>query len=276
MKLIKHINNNFAVAEDASGNTVIVQGKGIGFGVLPRELTSFEGVVRTYYNIDSTYFDIIREIPNDIISLSGKVIDKAVNDLDCELSPNIVFTLADHINFSIERYKKGITIKPFMLNDIKFLYEKEYAIGVYALDLLKKELHEYLPKEEAAFIALHIINSKLSTEDRELSYDIILTDIVNIIENKYNLKINKDNFNFSRFASHMDFFLKRVKYKEILQTKNEKLFDSVKNEYVEAYECVEEIADYFRQTLQIELSKEEKLYLILHINKLCDRETNGR
>lgn len=275
MKLIKHINNNFAVAEDASGNTVIVQGKGIGFGVLPRELTSFEGVIRTYYNIDKSYLDIIREIPNDIIALSGTIVDKAVNDLDCEFGPNIVFTLADHINFSIERYKKGIKIKSSMLNDIRFLYEKEYAIGLYALDLLKRELHEYLPKEEATFIALHIINSKLSAEDREISYEIILADVVNIIENKYGLKINKENFNYSRFASHMDFFLKRVKYKEILQTKNEKLFESVKKDFTEAYECVEEIAEYFRQTLQIELSKEEKLYLMLHINKLCDREANG-
>ncbi|MBO4918658.1 MAG: PRD domain-containing protein [Erysipelotrichaceae bacterium] len=276
MKLIKHINNNFALAEDSVGNIVVVQGKGIGFGMLPRELTSFENVTRTYYDIDKSCFDIINTIPNEIITLSSKVVDRVMGELDCGLSPNIVFTLADHIYFSIERYRKNISVKPPIINDVKFLYEKEYAIGLYTLDLIREELHVILPKEEAAFIALHIINSIQTAADQEAGYFIIMSDIVKIIEERFDLKINTDGFNYSRFASHMNYLFQRFKNKEVLQSKNERLFESVKNEYSEEFACVEEIADYLSYTLQIDLNNEEKMYLMLHINRLCSREVNSQ
>ena len=276
MKIIKHINNNFALAEDSVGNLVVVQGKGIGFGMLPRELTSFEEVTRTYYDIDKSCFDIINTIPNEVITLSSRIVDHVVDELDCELSPNIVFTLADHIYFSIERYRKNMNVKPPIINDVKFLYEKEYAIGLYALDLIRSELHVILPKEEAAFIALHIINSIQTAADQEAGYFIIMSDIIKIIEESFGIKINTDNFNYSRFASHMNYFFQRVKNKELLQSKNERLYESVKNEYPEEFACVEKIAEYLSYTLQIDLNNEEKLYLTLHVNRLCSREADNQ
>lgn len=272
MKLVKHINNNFAVAEDSAGNTIIVQGKGIGYGQLPRIIENFEGIERTYYNINESFVDVINEIPANIITISGKIVDKIIDELNYELSFSVIFTLADHINFGIERLKKNISFDSPIINDVQFLYEEEYKIGLYALDLIKKELDIVFPKQEAAFIALHIISSKQTNTTSEINTRLILFDIVEIIEKHYNLKINKDNFNYSRFSSHMDYFLKRIKNDEILQTSNERLYESVKNEYSEAYECVEKIGEYFNKKLNLVLSNEEKLYLILHVNKMCCRE----
>ena len=272
MKLVKHINNNFAVAEDSAGNTIIVQGKGIGYGQLPRIIENFEGIERTYYNINESFVDVINEIPANIITISGKIVDKIIDELIYELSSSVIFTLADHINFGIERLKKNISFDSPIINDVQFLYEEEYKIGLYALDLIKKELDIVFPKQEAAFIALHIISSKQTNTTSEINTRLILFDIVEIIEKHYNLKINKDNFNYSRFSSHMDYFLKRIKNDEILQTSNERLYESVKNEYSEAYECVEKIGEYFNKKLNLVLSNEEKLYLILHVNKMCCRE----
>lgn len=272
MKIIKHINNNFAVAKDSVGNTIIVQGKGIGFGDLPREVNNFEGVARTYYDIDEIYIDMIKEIPIEIIALSGKIIDRFTDEVECALSPNIVFTLADHICFGIERNKKNINMTSPILNDVKYLHEKEYSVGLYALDLIEKELHEALPIEEAALIALHIVISEQPSADKDVSNDVIFSDIINLIESKCDFKINTNSFYYSRFASHLNHFLNRIKYKQILKSKNEKIFESAKIEYTQAFDCVEAIADYFATTLQVVLSNEEKLYLILHINKLCNRE----
>lgn len=61
MKIIKSINNNFAVAEDSAGNQCIVSGKGIGFGTVPREITDLGVINRTYYDVDSAYIAIIND-----------------------------------------------------------------------------------------------------------------------------------------------------------------------------------------------------------------------
>ena len=39
MKIIKKINNNVALAQDQSGNELIVFGRGVGFPPVPYELT---------------------------------------------------------------------------------------------------------------------------------------------------------------------------------------------------------------------------------------------
>ena len=272
MKLIKHINNNFAVAEDSVGNKVIVQGKGIGFGDLPRELKNFNGVVRTYYNVDEAYVRMINHIPSDVITISGKIVDKVVNTINCKMSANIIFTLADHISFSIERYKKNMHVKMPIIHDVKNFYEKEYAIGVYALKLIREELQVFLPEEEAIYIALHIINAEEMENNKSISNDVIISNITVLIEDEYDIKINKDSFNYSRFSSHMNYLLKRSKANQAIQSKNDKIFEYIKNEFPKSFVCANKISKYLEKEINVQLNDEEKLYLMLHINRLCSHE----
>ena len=81
---------------------------------------------------------MINEIPEEILLLSEEIIKYAENELDYIFSPNVIFTLADHINFAIVRYKERLNITLPIVQDIKFLYENEYAIGKYALSLIEK------------------------------------------------------------------------------------------------------------------------------------------
>lgn len=37
--------------------------------------------------------------------------------------------------------------------------------------------------------------------------------------------------------------------------------------------CVDKIGEYYKNNWSIELAKEEKLYLILHINRVCSKNT---
>lgn len=272
MKLVKHINNNFAVAEDSVGNQVIVQGKGIGFGDLPRELKNFNGVVRTYYNVDEAYVGMLNHIPSEIITLSGKIIDQVVNTIDCKLSANIIFTLADHICFSIERYKKNMHIKMPIIYDVKNLYEKEYAIGVYALKLIREELQEFLPEEEATYIALHIINAEEMEKNKRISNDIIVANITTLIEDEYDMQINRNSFNYSRFVSHINYLLKRSRAHQTIQSKNDQIFEYIKKEFPESFICANKISKYLEKEIKAQLNDEEKLYLMLHINRLCSHE----
>ena len=273
MQIIKNINNNFAIAIDGAGNRLIVSGKGIGFGGVPRTLDDITRINRSYYDIDEAYISMINEIPEEIIDISNRIVDKARMVIDNPISSNIVFTLADHINFSIQRYKKKMNIKLPIVYDIQHLFENEMNIGEYGLKLIHKELNIYLPKEEAAYIALHIINAEEQDRNKKVNQDEEIIDkITDIIEREYDIKINKDNFNYSRFVSHMHYLLKRGKTKHLIYSDNNTIYDKLKNDYQKTYDCVKKVSEYLHRILKIELTDEEKLYLMLHINRLCTRE----
>ena len=68
--------------------------------------------------------------------------------------------------------------------------------------------------------------------------------------------------------------LKRVsEHKQIIST-NEDMFELMKTKYKKTYKCVEHIAEFLKTELDISLNDEEKMYLILHVNRLCSREQN--
>lgn len=272
MKVVKNINNNVSICLDSKGVEVVAFGKGIGFTKPPYEV-DLANVTKTYYNVDSTYVSMINDIPKEVIEISDEIVEYARSKLGTNLSSNIVFTLADHLAFAIQRVKKNIKFTLPIASDIQYLYEKEMEVGKFGTKLVLQRLKVYLPKDEAAYIALHIINSQekeknnLDTKNEEL-----IDEIVKIIEEDFKIKINKDDFNYSRFVTHMHYLLKRGRKEELLQTDNSKLYEKLVKEYPKAYASSEHVSEFLDEKLNMGLNEEEKLYLMLHINRLCTRE----
>lgn len=96
MRAIKRINNNVAVCIDSSGRTVIAIGKGIGFGGMPKQVPLAD-IDRTFYEVDERYLAGIDDIPQSVLNFAVQAADKARVELPYALSPNLAFTLADHI-----------------------------------------------------------------------------------------------------------------------------------------------------------------------------------
>ena len=272
MRIIKNINNNYAIAIDSVGNQLIVSGKGIGFGTVPREVTDLTVINRSYYDVDETYISMINNLPEDIIEISSKIIDYAREKIENPISSNIVFTLADHINFCIERYQKGLNLNLPILYDVKHLFEKEMDVGMYGLKLIRERRKQFLPNDEAAYIALHLINAEEKEKNIESANDKAVEDITRIVEDNYGIKVDRDDFNYSRFVSHIHYLLKRGKNKALVESSNDQLFQTMKRDYEKTYRCSENVGKYLKDNLAIELNDEEKLYLMLHINRLCTRE----
>lgn len=271
MKVIKNINNNVAVCLDSSGKEVIVTGKGVGFKKPPYELQLSE-IDRTYYDVDEVYISLIRDLPEDILDVSNEIIGYARRKYDLSFSNNIVFTLADHLNFSIKRNKENIKVKLPIVNDIEQLFEKENDVGKYGLKLIRKRLDVYLPKEEASYIALHLINAEKQASNKILDENNkIIDDITRIVEDGYNIEINCHDFNYSRFVTHIHYLLKRANDKQLLNSDNGDMYKTLVKEYPKNYEIAQEIRSYLSKD-NIELNDEEIMYLMLHINRLCTRE----
>lgn len=273
MKVIKNINNNVSVCITSSGAEVIAFGKGIGFKKPPYEI-ELSQIERTFYDVDDMYIRMINDIPEQVLEISAQIVDYAKSILDYPVGANMVFTLADHINFAIQRAKNNLQIQLPILYDVEHLFEKEMQIGKNARELIHKKAKVYLPKEEAACIALHFINMdgikgsyKNKNQDEE-----IIEEITNIIEQFFGISIDREDFNYSRFAMHMRYLIRRGENNELIGNENPDLFESLSQSLPKIRDCVIQISDYLEKTVGCQLTDEEHMYLILHTNRLCGRE----
>ena len=271
MKAIRRINNNVIVVLDEKGNEIIARGKGIGFHDFPYDV-DLKDIERTYYNIDKEYFEMIDEIPDEIIDISTRIIDFARERMGMLEDSNIVFTLADHINFAIKRYKENVPLTLPITNDIQYLLKDEYQIGLYGIELVRKQLNIFLPKDEAAYIALHT-HEIISNHSNKMikAEEEIIADIISIIEDSMKLSVNQEDFNYSRFVSHMHYLLRR-KEDLSLSSNNDVIYGKLIEEYPLTHKTSEKIAVYLKENSYPELNNDEKMYLMLHINRLCTRE----
>ena len=273
MKVIKKINNNVAVCLDNNDHELIAFGKGIGFPKIPYVLENLAGIDRTFYGINDSYFELIQEIPEEIIELTARIVDIARNYLNCNLNDNITFTLADHINFAIDRQKKKMVFNYPMAHDLQYFYQQEMEMGEIAVNMIAKELHISLPKEEAASIAVHLMNAKVADEQmvHYENHQAAVDDITKIVERELQITIEKKDFNYSRFATHLLYLLKRKDNGDEISSENKKLYRDMTKEFPKIYACVLKISDYITTTLHWRPSEEELIYLMLHLNRLYAR-----
>ena len=272
MKVIKNINNNVSICVDDNNREVIAFGKGIGFKKPPYEL-ELSQIDRTFYDLDEHYISLLNELSEDLMSVTLEIVDKANSYLKVELSKVFYFTLADHLNFAIQRAQKGMAINNPMVNEIRHLYEKEMRLGEWAVKLIKKRLGVVLPRSEAGNIAMHFIDAEVavstSMEDQTEQF---VEDITDIVNDTLNIIIDRNDFTYSRFVTHLKYLLKRVSNLDEAKSENVKMYEKVKAEYPHLQNATEKIKEYMTLCLGVEPGEEELLYLMLHLNRLCARE----
>lgn len=275
MKIIKKINNNVAIALDGRGKELIVFGKGIGFPRIPYELTDLSKVERTFYDIEPQYYGLLQELPEDIIRVASKMVLRIKNQVAKNLNPNLVFILADHINFAVERARKGLDIS------LPYSYELEYEqpgitkLAAFFVKNIRKRYQVFLPKGEITSITMHILNAMEGTSgkvDEKESSGVIIRKVTEIIEEHFDIQIDKESFNYFRFKNQMKYFVDRKSRKEEFTDQNQELYDSMRKSYPETYECVLKINEYITESFHERCSSEEMLYFIIHVNRLYMKE----
>lgn len=273
MKVIRNINNNVAVCLDDNNHEVIAFGKGIGFKKAPYEI-ALSQIDRTYYNLEPHYIALLDELPADVMDVTFEIVQKGSSYLKTEFSTVFWFSLCDHINFAVQNVKKGLVLSNPLTNEIRHFYEREMKLGEWAINHISKRLSVRLPQSEVGNIAMHFINAEQQVKQAAGRDDIehFVDDITDIIESGMNIIIDRDSFSYSRFVTHLKYLLKRSSSLHMPESENVKLYESVCEEFPDLKRVGEKIKEYIAATLQVEPAKEEILYLMIHINRLCARE----
>lgn len=273
MQVIKKINNNVALCVDHSGREVVAMGKGLGFGPIPREVPLRE-IERTFYDIDDTGRNVMKDLPSNVLLFAAGVIDTAVNELPYDLSPNAVLLLADHIAFILERNRKRMNVRMPLAYDVQQTYPAEYKLAEDVVRQIRLEFAAGISMDEAAGIALNLINNRAEEAPQERTEGDagMLEDVTEIVEEYFKLWVARDSFNYSRFATHLQYLFQRIHQQKTIDSENIRMYRDLRSEFPDISACVEKIAAHMNEKWECSLSEEEKLYLILHVNRICAKE----
>lgn len=278
MKITKVINNNVVSSVDNNGIEIVVMGRGIGFRKRENDELEEEKIQKIFRfsgSAGSKFEKLVEDMSYETILTAEKIITYAQEQLHCELGKNIYITLTDHLNYALERQKKGYTFENAFLWEIKNFYPQEYSVGRKGLEIVWKELGVQLPEDEAGFLALHVINAEIDGNLTDtMDAPVMLKNMLNIIRYTFDVQFDEDSLSYERLVTHLKFFLHRLIRGECYETEDENFNHVLKERYPREYRCAKQIAAYVEEKQGVPVSDEELIYLTIHIYRVTKREKN--
>ena len=253
---------------------MVVLGKGVGFHTMPCELTDLSVIYRTFYDVDPQYYEMVSSLPEETLMAGADIAEQAEILLEMELNPNLPFTLADHIAFALQREQQGIQLATPLSYDVKHLYPLEYELGLRALETIRLRTGGGLPRAEAVSIALHIVNAELEGSDLHstLMAVEVLEAVTAVVEQTLHITLDHESYNYARFAMHIQFLVRRLSMGTAMEQGSGGMLTELSAEYPEVYACACEVAKTIEQKYGWHCSRDEVLYLMLHIYRVQSRK----
>ena len=275
MVIVKRINNDAVLCVDARGHQVVALGRRLGGARIGGEL-DLSLTEHTFYDVESRYVELLRDLDLDYLELGAQIANVARSMLTYELSPNIEVALADHLQFAVQRMCEHIYLSAPLAFDLQQNYPLEYKIAQWARTLVDETFGVDLPRSEVPGIAMCLINGAYSSagavpSDTAAAQDALLEQVTSIVEDAMGVTVDREGFGFARFATHVQYLIRRVATGEAIASENSGMYAMVAADNERASGCVDAIAALLAGTYHHELTEEEKLYLILHINRICTR-----
>lgn len=272
MIIVKKINNNVAMARDDRGNELVVFGKGVGFHETPYYLEDESKLQAVFSNINNGILSMVRAVPDEIIDSALEIIELAKSVLECELNPNVVLTLADHLQFAVERMNDGCVIENPLSDTVEYVYPVEYDLGVRSLSILEKKTGISMPLAEACSIAMHLVNSerldgRVDDMDEVMRTLSSIDEVTNIVEREIGITVDRASYNYARFTTHLRYLIKRLKADAVASSSNSDLFTRIAHDFPDVCACADSIASYLEERFGRACSEEERLYLMMYINR---------
>ncbi|WP_086350678.1 PRD domain-containing protein [Candidatus Enterococcus clewellii] len=283
MIIKKILNPNTILAVDDDQQEFVFFGKGIGYSRELGQAVADEDVNRVFIPVDNLqmqeYLRLFDSIPAVYFDIAQQIIKKAEEVLGTTLNTSVFFTLSDHLNFAVERQKNGLNILNRVYWEIKNYYPMEFSVGEFALKLLKRELGQVLPPEEAANIAFHVINAQNvgSSTSKGMEYAKLVGGISDIVKYELGINFDREDVHYQRFITHLKFFAERYFEGKMITENDAGLFEQIAQLYPKALTVAFNVKDYVELLNTEKITKEEIAYLTVHINRLmCNKKIDEK
>ena len=275
MIIAKVINNNVVSSWDADHKEIIVMGRGIGFQKKPGQTVREEDIDKIFRlenrDVRERFEDLLESMPLEYIRISADIISFAKERMNARLSQSVYLTLTDHIGFAIGRFKEGMVFSNALYREIKRFYPEEFGIGMYALDLIEQRSGIRLPDDEAASIAIHLVDAEFDIKVRDAwSMTSLLQDMVGILERELPLP-KEDSYRRDCLLSNLKFLAHRL----LLLPPEERPKDPalegfVREHFREEYASAGRVQDFVSRKYQCRMTQEERINLALWLKQASD------
>lgn len=275
MNIDKIINNNIISSTDSEGRELVVMGRGIGFGKrLGHKID--ESAIEKIFRMDNKdnlerFKELLSKLPLEYIQLSNDIISYAKDSIGIKLNQNVYLTLTDHISFAIDRFKEGMHFSNPLFEEVKLFYPKEYLVGKYALHLIKDKTGLLMMDDEAASIALHLVNAEY---DSKISDIFRMTKIIQeMVEHivLYFPKLHENSMHKDWLVSNLKYLAHRLMKIPPVEDLKDNKFNTIVKEYCEEeYKQVEGMNEFLKDKYDCCMTEEEKVYLAVNIKRTKD------
>ena len=274
MKVLKAINNNVVSCVDSDGRELVVMGRGLGFKAKPGDRLE-PGAAEKIFRMDSQeevtrLKDLFSQLPSELLELCNRIIEYAKNAMCRRLNESIYLTLTDHIQFALSRTREGTMLPNPLLTEVRVFYPAEFAVGQYALELIRSEMGISLAEDEAASIALHLVNAEYdSSMNATMHATQVLQPMVDLLETWPGLELNHDHLFYDELLVHLKFLAMQAFSRAEGDWVGVKLTETVQAYFPNEYACAGAIVSYISEKCANAVPMSEQAYLAICIHRAC-------
>lgn len=274
MKVLKAINNNVVSCVDANGRELVVMGRGLGFHVKPGD--SLEpSVAEKIFRMDSQeevhrLKDLFAMLPPELLEVCNQIIDYAKGAICRQLNESVYLTLTDHIRFALNRSSQGISMPNPLLTEVKVFYPTEFTVGQYALERIREKMGVALAPDEAASIALHLVNAEYdSSMNATMHAAQVLRPVVDLMSSWPSLMLNREHLYYDELLVHLKFLAMQTSARAEGEWVSPKLAQAVEDAFPAEFACAGAVISYISEKCGNPIPGSEQAYLAICIHRAC-------
>ena len=271
--LLRVLNNN-AVMVDADGHRMILLGRGIGFGRRLGDAIPLADAVETFS--PSTPLELrqlvefAREIPLDVFQVARHAIAHGTQVAGIRPTQALLLSIADHLNFAVQRATLGQVIEFPLSWEIAELYPEETELGHLVVALAGSELGVRIHADEATAFAMHFVNAQFARADVRETVTMTedLQSVLRVIEAGLGAKATADSMSVARFITHLRYLYARIAKSAQISSAPPVSMSALRETHPE----VPAVAAQVRAVVErrgAALSAAEVAYLELHVARLA-------
>jgi len=272
----KVLNNNVVIAIDETGRERILMGRGLGFQLRPDDAIDPAKVEKTFVldqDADTEQAQrLLTEAPYRLVEAVTTAVDAAERMLERDLGRRIVLAVIDHVQFLLERLDRGLRVPATTMPELRVLHPQEFAAATAMARSIGAALDRELPEEESVFLTMHVLNA---TRDEPNGTAALLfrrvQHVVATVETGLGVELDVTGHDYARFILHVQFLLQRLVSRSMLRSSDSSFFEFAKRAYPRSFEIAQNVAAYVREATGSELTDEEILYLVVHVERLASR-----